>query len=570
MSNFKTVAQNALKAIRELIPDPSKTRPLARFAVENAKSSASLKNTIKSESSVLNNDQSPLQIDPTKHVPVNILIQQKNNSESKIQFQAQNQQSINAAVLNSSLSEPRFNSDIQSIDGALQVPNLTTNQKEQVMKWLRDPIVASTISINDVDSKNYDGIKSYEFAIKEAISLVNSDLEKIDPLSLVGAELSSLTDNISRMLESGNPALSKVAQYYFQSSGKQIRPLVVLLMSQTVNGLVQSEAYKSALLRDYTIIDKSVPQDLVGDSESVIRDNLIRKALSESLNKSLYTPTFSNQGQVILPTQRRLAEITELIHTASLVHDDIIDNSPSRRGLPSTHQVFGNKIAVLAGDFLLARASVSLARLRNPEVVELLATVIMDLVEGEFKQLKNVNGNNQETPKDTQANYPNEDIFSYYLQKTYLKTSSLFAKSIRAASILGGAPTEYVELSYIFGRNLGTAFQLVDDLLDFTATQTQTGKPVGADLDLGIATAPVLYAWQEYPELGELIKRRFSEQGDAQLTWKLVHQSSGIQKTRKLVMEYAERAMAALSLFPPNASRQALLQLAHSLVYRKM
>src|SRR2546429_8340175 len=116
-----------------------------------------------------------------------------------------------------------------------------------------------------------------------------------------------------------------------------------------------------------------------------------------------------------------------MIHAASLLHDDVIDASLTRRNNPSCVSVFGNKMAILAGDFLLARASVALARLRNPEVIELLATVIANLVEGEFMQLKNV----QPSSKGT------TDImttFEYYMEKTYMKTASLIAKSCRAAS----------------------------------------------------------------------------------------------------------------------------------------
>ncbi|OMJ21893.1 putative hexaprenyl pyrophosphate synthase, mitochondrial, partial [Smittium culicis] len=130
------------------------------------------------------------------------------------------------------------------------------------------------------------------------------------------------------------------------------------------------------------------------------------------------------------------------------------------------------------------------------------------------------------------------------------------------------APDHLVEMAFVFGRNLGTAFQLVDDLLDFTSSKKQTGKPVGADLNLGIATAPVLYAWQEFPELGELIKRKFSNENDAETAYKLVINSQGLQKTRLLVEAYAEKAMASLSLFPPSQSRQALLNLTHSLIFR--
>jgi geranylgeranyl pyrophosphate synthase len=166
-------------------------------------------------------------------------------------------------------------------------------------------------------------------------------------------------------------------------------------------------------------------------------------------------------------------------------------------------------MAVLAGDFLLGRASVALARLRDPEVTELLATVIANLVEGEFMQLKN-------TVADEKNPVFTDETISYYLQKTYLKTASLISKSCRAAALLGGSTPDVVEAAYSYGRNLGLAFQLVDDLLDYTVSGIELGKPAGADLELGLATAPLLFAWKQNPELGPLVGRKFSQEGDVQ------------------------------------------------------
>jgi geranylgeranyl pyrophosphate synthase len=211
----------------------------------------------------------------------------------------------------------------------------------------------------------------------------------------------------------------------------------------------------------------------------------------------------------ILPSQRRLAEITELIHTASLLHDDVLDSSQMRRSNPSANIEFGNKLAVLAGDFLLGRASVALARLRDPEVTELLATVIANLVEGEFMQLRN-------TARDEALPAWSPDALTYYLQKTYLKSASLISKSCRAAALLGQGAPSVVDAAYSYGKNLGLAFQLVDDMLDYTISAGELGKPAGADLELGLATAPLLFAWERNEELGELVGRKFSREGDVE------------------------------------------------------
>ena len=166
-------------------------------------------------------------------------------------------------------------------------------------------------------------------------------------------------------------------------------------------------------------------------------------------------------------------------------------------------------MAVLAGDFLLGRASVALARLRDAEVIELLATVIANLVEGEFMQLKN-------TAQDEAKPIWTEDTIAYYLQKTYLKSASLISKSCRAAALLGQCSPDVVEAAYAYGRNLGLAFQLVDDMLDYTTSGEELGKPAGADLELGLATAPLLFAWKSNKKLGMLVGRKFSGDGDVE------------------------------------------------------
>jgi hexaprenyl-diphosphate synthase len=248
-----------------------------------------------------------------------------------------------------------------------------------------------------------------------------------------------------------------------------------------------------------------------GINSSISPLNILRDANPSSPLTDFSSEPESTESD-ILPSQRRLAEITELIHTASLLHDDVIDHSVARRGSPSANLEFGNKMAVLAGDFLLGRASVALARLRNAEVVELLATVIANLVEGEFMQLKN-------TARDERNPKWSEETMTYYLEKTYLKTASLISKSCRAAALLGRTDATTVEAAYAYGKNLGLAFQLVDDMLDYTRSEKDLGKPAGADLELGLATAPLLFAWKTNPELGALVGRKFGQAGDAAKVW---------------------------------------------------
>lgn len=317
----------------------------------------------------------------------------------------------------------------------------------------------------------------------------------IDPLRSVAKEMKFMKDNIQKLLGSGHRTLDTVSKYYTQSEGKYVRPMLVLLMSQATSGLPKRTRSQANIQEKiYTAISpSSVLNDINPDTSPLTAGNA-EKAVKDSS---------------ILPTQRRLAEITEMIHTASLLHDDVIDHSESRRGNTSANIEFGNKMAVLAGDFLLGRASVELARLRDPEVIELLATVIANLVEGEFMQLKN-------TALDEKHPAWSEDTITYYLQKTYLKSASLISKSCRAAALLGEHPVEIVEAAYQYGKNLGLAFQLVDDMLDYTVSGSELGKPAGADLELGLATAPLLFAWRDNKELGTLVGRKFAGDGDVQ------------------------------------------------------
>jgi hexaprenyl-diphosphate synthase len=311
----------------------------------------------------------------------------------------------------------------------------------------------------------------------------------VDPLRSVGKEMKFLTKNIQQLLGSGHPLLDTVAKYYTQSEGKHIRPLLVLLMSQA------------------TALTPRMPRDTFIPTIMSVNSPLTSSDILLDLNPS--SPISIPEDSGVLPSQRRLAEITELIHTASLLHDDVIDHSHSRRSAPSANIAFGNKMAVLAGDFLLGRASVALARLRDAEVIELLATVIANLVEGEFMQLKN-------TALDEKNPVWTEDAITYYLQKTYLKSASLISKSCRAAALLGHSCPAVVEAAYAYGKNLGLAFQLVDDMLDYTISAEELGKPAGADLELGLATAPLLFAWKDNNELGALVGRKFAAEGDVE------------------------------------------------------
>jgi hexaprenyl-diphosphate synthase len=279
-------------------------------------------------------------------------------------------------------------------------------------------------------------------ALSEAQSLV-SDTENeriIDPAKLVGDDLKEIKENITKLLGSGHPFLNTVARHYFSGEGKHVRPLLVLLIAQATS--IANKQQLAAEI-DYKSIDTPISHGLKNITPTDVFDRKIH-----------YTPSVTDQGCVILPTQRRLAEISEMIHTASLLHDDVIDASMTRRNLPSANASFGNKMAVLGGDFLLARASLALARLRNAECIELMATCIANLVEGEFMQLRN-------TKEGSQGQEKKLSTFDHYMEKTYMKTGSLIAQSCKASAVLGGSTKEVATIAFDFGKNLGLAFQVL-------------------------------------------------------------------------------------------------------------
>ncbi|MEN9877089.1 MAG: Prenyl transferase [Cyanobacteriota bacterium] len=307
-------------------------------------------------------------------------------------------------------------------------------------------------------------------------------------LQPVESDLEDLLSDLRNLIGAGHPILQAAAEHLFSAGGKRLRPGIVLLLSRALD-----------------------PAGALGSRH------------------------------------RRLAEITEMIHTASLVHDDVVDEADTRRGVATVHSRFNSRVAVLAGDFLFAQASWHLANLDNLEVVKLLSRVIMDLAEGEVRQ--------------GLFRYDTGQSLETYLEKSYCKTASLMANSARAAGVLSGLPEPQLDLLYQFGRQLGLAFQVVDDILDFTGDDVQLGKPAASDLASGTLTAPVLYAMEQQPLLAVLIEREFSELEDLPQALALVRQSNGIQRSRQLAEGFARQAGECLAFLPLSESRKALLAL---------
>jgi all-trans-nonaprenyl-diphosphate synthase len=176
------------------------------------------------------------------------------------------------------------------------------------------------------------------------------------------------------------------------------------------------------------------------------------------------------------------AAVAEMIHMATLLHDDVLDDAALRRGLPTVKQKFGNEVAILSGDYLLAQASLKLSKIGNIRLVAIFSEVLAALCDGEVNQLC--------------SRFQLDADMNRYLTKCQLKTACLFGAACEAAGVVADAPEATIQALKAFGLSYGTAFQLVDDLLDFTAESETLGKPVMGDICNGIATAPVILGLQ--------------------------------------------------------------------------
>jgi len=327
-----------------------------------------------------------------------------------------------------------------------------------------------------------------------------------DAFQLAQGSLSTMIGDIHAELEVGLELqagqLGEVARYYFDGSGKAVRPVIAVCLGMA--------ALKT---------------------------------------------TGAATNHEVEAKQKQVALVSEMIHTASLLHDDILDHALTRRGKPSVNANWDARKSTFAGDYILAVGSRLMAEIESVEVTVVLSQVLADLVQGEFQQL--------ETKEDE-----GQERFEHYLTKSFNKTASLMAHSCQANALLAGVEQQLVRDAFLYGRNIGVAFQLVDDLLDFTASADQLGKPAAADLSLGLATAPVLFAAETFPHLNTLIARRFEADGDVEEAFRLVRESGGLEETRNLAKKHAALAVEALSRYGESEYKNALVKLPETVLNR--
>ncbi|GAB4215706.1 MAG: polyprenyl synthetase family protein [Rhodoferax sp.] len=317
-----------------------------------------------------------------------------------------------------------------------------------------------------------------------------------NPLDVVAADMRAVDAVIAQRLSSGVPLVGQVAQYIVSSGGKRLRPALLLLIAGALG-------YEGA-------------------------------------------------------QRHNLAAVVEFIHTATLLHDDVVDDSSLRRGRPTANETFGNPASVLVGDFLYSRAFQMMVDAQSMRIMEVLADATNVIAEGEVMQLMNMH---------------NADLSeSGYVQVIRSKTAKLFEASARVGAILAEAAAPMEQACAEYGQALGTAFQIIDDVLDYTGDAAVMGKNLGDDLREGKTTLPLIAAMQRgTPAQCSLVRQAITE-GDLNLidtVVDIVRQTGALEVAQAAAAAEAQRALQAAQNLPDNAYTRCLLQLATNLLTRQ-
>ena len=251
-----------------------------------------------------------------------------------------------------------------------------------------------------------------------------------------------------------------------------------------------------------------------------------------------------------------MAAAVELLHVATLIHDDTVDNSDLRRGKATVGNLWGQQVAVLFGDYVFATSATFVCDTGNVRVIRQFSETIMDLASGELIEYFSA--------------FSTEDARKLYDDRICRKTASLFRTAAETGAILGGAPEPQIQAMRAYGYNIGMAFQIVDDLLDVQGDVAELGKPVGKDLMQGVLTLPTIMLMERYPD-DNPIEKLFQEQGqDGKLEQALamINDSTIIEDCYAIIRQYCEAASRSLDILPDCASRRSLLDLSSYILER--
>ncbi|MCH8814568.1 MAG: polyprenyl synthetase family protein [Chloroflexi bacterium] len=252
----------------------------------------------------------------------------------------------------------------------------------------------------------------------------------------------------------------------------------------------------------------------------------------------------------------RLAASVELLHTATLVHDDVMDEADTRRGRPTVNSVYNNSTTVMLGDYLFAHAADEVAKTDNIRAIRLFSQTLKVMAQGEIRQ-------------DIAA-YDSRQTIRDYLQRIGGKTASLFATACEGGAVVSDAPETWIEGMREYGYNFGMAFQIVDDILDFTGDEADLGKPAGSDLLQGTLTLPSFLLMENQPAanpiqayLGDRSSQRLDEAIQA------VRSSEVLDDSHQMARDFCDRAIESLTPLDDTADRQTMIDLANYILERK-
>ena len=272
-------------------------------------------------------------------------------------------------------------------------------------------------------------------------------------------------------------------------------------------------------------------------------------------------PAITLLASMFHPHDERVIEIMataiELLHIATLVHDDTVDNADMRRGKATVSRQWGRNAAVLLGDYIFATSATFVCDTGNIRVIRRFAETIMELSSGELTEMAEA--------------YTSDQSRERYFQRIYNKTASLFTTAGESGAILSGAPEGSVQGLREYGYNLGMAFQIVDDILDFDGTREEVGKPVGSDLAHGILTLPAIMAIERYPE-NNVVSESFRNPDDRDSLRRavdLIQSSTVVDDSFAVAKQYGQRALACLEGLERNPSRDSLGELVHYVLNRR-
>lgn len=319
-------------------------------------------------------------------------------------------------------------------------------------------------------------------------------------------------------------------------------------MSPTITPL---NSIQSCISADIEAVNKVIQQSLYSD---VVLVNQVANYIIESGGKRLRPIlVLLSAGLLgeIKPAHHQLAAVVEFIHTATLLHDDVVDESAKRRGQSTANALFGNAASVLVGDFVYSRAFQMMVSVQNMRVMEILSDATNIIAEGEVLQLLNVHN----------ADISDED----YLQVIHYKTAKLFEAASRLGAIVSNSSVEDEQALSQYGMHIGTAFQLVDDVLDLSGNAIEIGKNLGDDLSEGKPTLPLLYAMRHGNAAeAQTIKQAIEHGGIEHLDTVLsaVKRTGALEHVRRIAAKEAEAACAAIAHFAESPYKHAMIKLA--------